>query len=73
MNQLDDIALRRKELFKRVRNHVRFEHSVAADTELNELLPKVERAFNASVQRGVLPDIGEVLAEIEAGRVPAED
>lgn len=69
MTHLDEIALRRAELLKRVRSQVRLNHSIAADAELNDILPLAEKAFNAAVQRGVLLDVADVLDAIEAGDV----
>jgi hypothetical protein len=43
-------------MLKVIRVAVRLRHSIAADEELNELLPKAEAKFNAAVMRGQLPE-----------------
>ena len=43
-------------MLKTLRAAVRLKHSIAADNELNTLLPDAEAAFDAAVQRGELPD-----------------
>lgn len=63
MNHKDDIELRRSALLKAARSAVRLRHSLAADEELNEVLPNLERRFNDAIQRGVLLDVGETLRE----------
>lgn len=63
MNQKDDIELRRAALLKAARSAIRLRHSIAADEELNERLPEVERRFNALVQAGDLPSVAELLRE----------
>jgi len=59
--QKDDIALQRAAVLKAARSMVRLRHSIAADEELNELLPAIEREFDSAVQRGLLPDPSAVL------------
>jgi len=59
--QLDDIALRRASLLKAARSAIRLRHSLAADEELNEVLPLLETEFVAAVQRGELLDVRETL------------
>lgn len=61
--QKDDIALRRAAMLKAARSAVRLRHSLAADEELNEVLPRLEREFNAAVQQGILPSPAEMLRE----------
>lgn len=51
-----EIEQARKNLAKTVRAAVRLRHSIAADNELFEVLPKALKAFDDSVQRGELPD-----------------
>ena len=63
MNQKDDIELRRAALLKAARSAVRLRHSLAADAELNERLPELERAFNTAVSNGDLPDVARMLRE----------
>jgi|GEM_PF-3446357 len=63
----DDIAMRKAALLKAARSMVRLRHSLAADAELNEVLPQVENAFNKSVQDGQLPQVSQLLAEFVSG------
>jgi hypothetical protein len=62
----DDIELRRAALLKAARSAVRLKHSLAADAELNELLPRVETAFMQAVQRGELPEVAGLLRDAGA-------
>lgn len=62
----DDIELRRAALLKVARSAIRVKHAVAADAELNEVLPKLQRAFDAAVQRGELPNVAAMLREAKA-------
>lgn len=62
MSQKDDIAMRRAALLKAARSMVRLRHSLAADEELNEVLPAIEAAFDKSVQTGTLPDVAALLS-----------
>ena len=59
----DDIALRKAALMKAARSAVRLKHSLAADEELNRVLPELERRFDAAVQNGILPSVAESLRE----------
>lgn len=52
----DDVDQARVNVLKTVRTAIRLRHSINADNELNEVLPKVEARFNAQVMRGILPD-----------------
>lgn len=63
----DPIAMRKAALLKAARSMVRLRHSIAADEELNELLPRIENAFTAAVQSGTLPAVDELLSEFVAG------
>lgn len=60
--QKDEYEQARAEMVKTIRSAVRLKHSIEADRELNEVLPKAEKAFNAAVQRGELPEPNEYLA-----------
>lgn len=51
---------------KVARSAIRLKHSVAADNELNELMPRLERRLNEMLQQGLIPamthaDIEELL------------
>lgn len=62
----DDIALRKAALLKAARSAIRLRHSIAADEELNEVLPRLEGMFNDAVQRGVLPSVAVLLSDLLA-------
>ncbi len=66
MPQKDDIEVRKTALLKAARSLVRLRHSLAADAELNEVLPRVAREFDRSVQDGTLPQVAQLLAEFIA-------
>lgn len=59
----DDITMRKAALLKAARSAIRLKHSLAADAELNDVLPMLEGKFDASVQIGVLPDVALMLRE----------
>jgi hypothetical protein len=63
----DDIELRRAALLKAARSMVRLRHSLAADAELNDVLPRVERVFDAQVAAGELPSVAGLLTEFVEG------
>jgi hypothetical protein len=58
----DDIQIRRAALLKAARSMTRLRHSLAADAELNETLPRLEAAFDTAVNSGRLPPVAELLA-----------
>ena len=45
----------RANMLKVIRTAIRLKHSIAADEELNEVLPLAEKKFNAALHRGELP------------------
>jgi hypothetical protein len=51
----DKVEQARANTLKVIRMAVRLKHSIAADEELNEVLPRAEAKFNAAVNRGELP------------------
>mgnify|MGYP001558748527 CR=1 FL=1 len=53
--QRDKVDQARANMLKTIRTAVRLRHSIAADDELNELLPLAEARFNAAVMKGKLP------------------
>lgn len=55
MKKLDKVDRARADLMKIVRSAVRLKHSLAADEELNEVLPAAEIRFNAQILKGQLP------------------
>lgn len=66
MNQKDDILLRHDALMKAARSAIRLRHAIAADAELNDVLPALEREFNARVLNGELPEVAVMLREANA-------
>ena len=52
----DDIEQARANMLKTIRTAVRLRHSLAADAELNEILPKADAQFFKKIQKGELPD-----------------
>lgn len=51
----DKVDQARVNMLKVIRTAVRLKHSIAADEELNEVLPRAEAKFNAAVMAGRLP------------------
>lgn len=51
----DKVDQARSDMLKTIRTAVRLRHSIAADNELNEVLPRAEAKFNAAVNGGRLP------------------
>jgi hypothetical protein len=58
--QKDEIQLQRVELVKTLRSRVRLKHSLAADRELNEVLPKAEKKFDKLVHQGKVLDQDDI-------------
>lgn len=52
MRQKDKVELERARITKAVRTAIRMKHGFAADDEVNEVLPKVLKEFELSVNRG---------------------
>ena len=52
-------------MLKTVRTAIRLKHSLAADRELNEALPRAEKAFNEAVMKGELPDPLSIKAAVD--------
>lgn len=52
----DKVDQARVDMLKVIRAAVRLKHSIAADNELNEVLPRAEARFNAAVMAGRLPN-----------------
>jgi hypothetical protein len=61
MANKDEVALRKAALLKAARSMVRLRHSLAADEELNIVLPALENEFAQRVNAGELPDAGAML------------
>lgn len=51
-----DSEVRKAALVKALRTAIRLKHTLAADRELNDVLPNAEAAFDQALQRGILPD-----------------
>lgn len=45
---------------KTIRSLIRLKHSLAADRELNEVLPQADAAFTAMVHGSVLPSPADI-------------
>ena len=52
---LEEVDQARANALKVIRAAVRLKHSIQADNELNDVLPRAEAHFNALVQKGKLP------------------
>ena len=66
MQQKNDIELRRAALLKAGRSAVRLRHSLAADAELNEVIPALELAFDRALMQGTVPEVAALLREQNA-------
>lgn len=47
-----DIEQERKNMVKRIRSEVRLKHSLAADDELRDVLPRLQAEFELALQSG---------------------
>lgn len=67
MRSKTEVELKRAAVLKAVRTAVRLRHSLAADEELNEVLPEVEVAFDAAVKSGQVFELdpADFLREVE--------
>jgi hypothetical protein len=67
MKQLDRLEVSRAAILKAVRANIRLKHALAADVEINDVLPELERRINDAIASGkpFELDIAEVLREIE--------
>lgn len=57
MLKRDPIDQRRADMVKTLRSEIRLKHSLAADNEINEVIPKAVKEFNKAVLRGELPEV----------------
>jgi len=67
MRQRDSLEVESFILLKVARAAIRMKHSIAAERELNDVLPTLEKAFWQKVQQGELPDqatAAKVFAEV---------
>lgn len=55
MKQKTDTDQAKAEALKTVRTAIRLRHSLAADREINQMLPAFEKRFDAAVLRGEVP------------------
>ena len=53
---IDPVRMKRN-MNKRIRSEVRLKHSIEADNELAEVLPRLEAQFVAGLQRGVVLEL----------------
>lgn len=65
--RLSDIELERAKVLKATRAAVRLKHALAADAELNEVLPLVEQEFNDAVaqQKPYQLDVSSVFEDVQ--------
>jgi hypothetical protein len=56
----EDTDQQRVNALKTIRAIVRLKHSLAADNEINEVLPAAELHFNAALNKGKVLSIAEV-------------
>lgn len=56
----DKIDQSRANMLKVIRTAVRLKHSIAADEELNEVLPAAQKRFDDALQRGRLMEPAEI-------------
>lgn len=62
MAKLTDIEMLERNLIKAARSQVRLKHSLAADRELNELLPALKKDLEKAIKEGTAKEF--VLAAI---------
>ncbi len=67
MRKKSPAEMERARLLKAARTLIRLKHSLAADTELNEILPDTLAEFDASVARGELVSLQASLGEALGG------
>jgi hypothetical protein len=67
-----EIDMGRTLLFKGVRAIIRLRHSMAADRELNDRLPDVERKYNQAVLKGTQPAVTIQALLLEVGNLEPE-
>ncbi len=53
--QKDNVEVQLAATVKRARTSIRLKHSLEADAEINEVVPKIEARFYALIQRGKSP------------------
>lgn len=66
MNQRTEIDQAKANLLKIARSAIRLKHSLAADDELNKMLPEIEKEFFAVVHRSELPDPAQLVEFLDA-------
>lgn len=64
MEKKSVIEMERLKIAKATRALIRLKHSLAADEELNSILPDKINEFDLSVQQGEIKQIGIELSEI---------
>lgn len=55
--QLTEIEVRKRQIVAFERKQIRAKYAALADAEINATIPRLEADFDASVQRGELPDL----------------
>lgn len=63
----DDIEMAVIVARKVIRSHLRLKHSIAADIELNDVMPRVEEYLSRLAQQGHVPEFTaeELLSKVE--------
>lgn len=64
--QKDEAELAKAQMVKVMRSMIRLKHTLAADRELNEALPRAEADFDTALHRGMLPAAIDVEAIAKA-------
>ena len=52
-----DIDQERRNISKRIRAEVRLKHSISADVEIREVLPRLQAEFELALQQGKLLEL----------------
>jgi len=52
MRQYGEIEQQKRALLKAARSAIRLKHSLAADEEINQRLPEIERDIDRAIQQG---------------------
>ena len=73
MRKKTPAELERARIAKVARTLIRLKHSLAADEELNEVLPDTLEAFDEAITRGELKELKTDLAELLGSNDPSND
>ena len=72
MNKKSPSELEEYKITKTLRTVIRLKHSLAADEEINDLIPDTVHSFREALTRGELLQIGPVLEGIINGATDTE-